>query len=101
MQIGFALANLLRLRIAIARRPALDDVRNIDVCSALEPDRCQHVVEQFTGLPDKRVAEPVFIRARTFADEQPFGTFVADAKHGLVTALVQWACGTSAHTRLE
>ena len=60
--------DFVRLRIAVARRPALDHVRDVDV-AALEADRLDDLRQQLTGAADERLALQVFVRAGRFADE--------------------------------
>ena len=96
-QVRRALPYLLRLRVAIARRAAFQDVGDIHVLAALQADRGEHVVEQPPGLPDEGLAQPVFLGAGRLADQQPVGVLIADAQHGLLAGLVEAACSAGRH----
>ncbi len=79
------------LGIAVARRPALDDVRDVDV-GALEADRLDDLRQQLPGASDERLALEVLVGARRLADEHELRVRVADAEHDLPPAkLVQLA----------
>ncbi len=52
--------DLERLGIAVARRPALDDVGDVDV-APVEPGRFEQRGEQASGRPDERLALPVLV----------------------------------------
>ncbi|MNC84976.1 hypothetical protein D3C83_05460 [compost metagenome] len=97
VEIRLARQRLRLLGIAVAGRPAFDDVGNVHVLSALQPDRRQHAVEQLAGLAHERLALRVLVRAGTLAHEQPVGVLVADAEHGLVALRVQRAIGAARH----
>ena len=73
-----------RLGRAVAGRPALEDVGDVDVLAALHSERRQHVVEELPGLSDEGLALRVLLGARRLADEQPFGADVAHAGHRLL-----------------
>ena len=92
-----ALRHLVGLGIAVARRPALEHVGDVDVLAALESDRGEHVVEQLPRLADERVAEPVLLCARRLADQHPLRVLIAHAEYGLRARLVQAARGASGH----
>ena len=67
-----ACLDFLDARSAIARRPALADVRDEKI-GARKSGVCQHVVEEFSGIADKRPAAFVFLPPRRFADDQVLG----------------------------
>src|SRR5205809_7442792 len=50
-QVRRALADLEGLRIAVARRTALEHVADVDALAARDSERGEHVVEQAPGLP--------------------------------------------------
>ena len=75
--------DLVGLRIAVARRPALEHVGDVDLV-ALEAHRLDHLRQQLAGAPDERDALHVFIRARRFADEHQVRRRVADAEDDLL-----------------
>ena len=61
--------DLVRLGIAIFRRPAFDDIGDIDVL-ALEPHAFgDDIGEQLAGPADERLALQIFVTPRPFADE--------------------------------
>src|SRR5205085_12552751 len=96
-----ALRHLLGFRIAVAGGAAFEHVGDVDVLAALETDRGEYVIEELARLADERLAEPIFFRAGRFADQHPYGFLVADAEHGLRSALVQAARGARGHRLLE
>ncbi len=70
---------------AIARRPALHDVGDVDLL-ALEAHGGDHVVEQLSGAPDERQALLVFVSARPFADEHQLGVRISGAEDDLLAS---------------
>ncbi len=80
--------DLVRLRVAILRRPALDDVGDVDLL-ALETDRADHLVELLPGAADERLALRVLVGARPLADEHQVGVRIADTEHDALAGLVQ------------
>ena len=91
---GFA---LVAFRRAIARRTALNDVRDVDLFAA-QAHGLDHVVEQLPGAAHERLALLIFVRARRFADEHQVGLRIADSENNLLAALlVQSAAGAVAN----
>ena len=78
-----AAGDLERLRIAVARRPALEHVGDIDLPPAFQIQGPQHVVEEAAGLADERLAALVFLGSRGLTDEQPDGALRPHAKDRL------------------
>src|SRR5262245_33028526 len=74
--------DLVLLGVAVLRRTALDDVRNVDVV-APEPDRLDDLRQQLAGAADERLALDVFVAARRLADEHQVGVRIADTEHDL------------------
>ena len=60
--------HLVGLRVAVARRPALDDVGDVDLV-ARQADRLDDPGQQLPGAADERLALPVLVLARRLADE--------------------------------
>ena len=60
--------DLVGLRIAVARRPTLQHVRDVDV-GAGEPDVAEQPFEQLAGCADERHALLILVEAGRFADE--------------------------------
>ena len=89
-QVRDAGAHFLRLRIAVVRRPRLEDVRDEHLL-ALQADRLEHRVEQLPGAADERLALAVLVGAGRLADHHPLRVAVADAEHALRPRLVQRA----------
>ena len=84
------------LRRAVPRRPALDDVRDVDFF-APQAHGFDHVVEQLSGAADERFALLVFVGARRFADEHQLGMRIAHAEDNLLAPLLgQAAAGAVA-----
>ena len=63
--------HLLRLRVAIAGRAALEHVGDEDVARAARPMAQQHGIEQLAGALRRRVRPAVLLRAGRLADHQP------------------------------
>src|SRR5262245_10824242 len=82
---GLAGRDFVRLRIAVARRTALDHVRDVDV-GAREADGLDDLRQQLAGAPDERLALLVFIGTRRLADEHELGARIADAEDDLLAA---------------
>ena len=68
------------LRVAVAGRPAFEDVRDEHV-RARQPDLAEQRVQQAAGLADERQALLVLVGARRLADEHQVGVGVARAEH--------------------
>src|SRR5205809_6833687 len=77
-QVRRALADLEGLRIAVARRTALEHVADVDVLAAREAARGEHVVEQAPGLPYEGLDPRVRFGARRLAHPPPVRLLVAD-----------------------
>jgi hypothetical protein len=88
------------LRIAIARRPALQDIRNVHDLP-LQSDCPQHFIQQLSGLADERFTPPVLFSTRRFADDQEIRVRLACAENSLCSALVQVTAGTRCHRLLQ
>src|SRR5262245_17060317 len=61
-------SHFVRFRIPIIRRPALQDIANVDVF-AFEIDGLDDLGQQLSGPPDKRQALLVFVETRRFTDK--------------------------------
>src|SRR5215813_12788584 len=95
--------DLVRGRVAVPPRAALEHVGDVDV-GALEPDPGEQLVGQLSGLPDERVTLFVLVAARRLADEHQVGGLVADAEDDLRAALREAALPAArnlARERLE
>ena len=66
--------------IAVARRPALQHVGDVDVV-ALQPRVREQLVEQLSRGADERLALQVLVLARRLADEHHASVRVAHAEH--------------------
>src|SRR5690606_13545145 len=60
--------DLGRERVAVVRRAALEDVRDVDLV-ALEVDRFEDLVEELPRAPDERLAEAVLVGPRRLTDD--------------------------------
>src|SRR6185312_7641547 len=78
---------LVTLRSPIARRPALDDVRDINIF-APQAHRLDHIVEQLAGTAHEGLALLVFVSARRFADEHQLRPRIAHAENNLFPSLL-------------
>ena len=81
-EVRLAGLDLLRLGIAVAGRPALEHVRDVDVGPG-HPDPVQEPLEQLAGLADERYALLVLVEAGRLADEHQLGVGVAGAEDDL------------------
>src|SRR3982751_949824 len=94
---------LSRSRVAVAGRPALQDVRDVDV-GARHADTFEQLLEELPGLADERDAELVLVESRRLADEHQVGARVARAEDDLCPALRESAAraaGDGRRVRLE
>jgi len=73
--------NFVWFGIAIAGRPALDDISDEDIGPNLA-DRLQHFIEKFAGRPDERMAGLIFFLTGPFADEEDVAGGIAVAGNG-------------------
>ncbi len=89
-QVRLALADLGRLRVAVARGAALQDVGDEDVV-AREADALEHLAEELPGGPDERDALEVLVVAGRLADEHHVGVGVAVAHDDLGAPLAERA----------
>ncbi len=80
--------DLVRLRVAVAGRAALQDVRHIDLV-ALEADPGEQLVEELPRLADERLALLILVVAGRLADEHQVGVRITDAEDDLRPALGQ------------
>ena len=85
-EVRLARLDLVRLRIAVAGRPAFQDIRHEHVV-ARDPDPGQELVEQLPRLADERDALLVLVEAGSLADEHQVGVRVARAEHDLRPSL--------------
>ena len=51
----------------------------------------QHLIEQGSGAPDKRLATAILFRARRLANQHPISIGIANAKHGLCSTFRKFA----------
>src|SRR5688500_4514287 len=79
-----ALLHFVRLWIAVARRPALDDVGDVDVF-APQIDGLDDFRQELSGAADERLPLDVFIRAGRFADEHQVRVGISDTEHHLLS----------------
>ena len=83
LQVRAARLDLVRRRVAVVGRPALDDVGDV----ALGPGQADllphEAVEQLARAADERLAGQVLLAARALAHEEQVGRGVADAEDDL------------------
>ena len=89
-EVRLAGGDLVRLRVAVPGRAALEDVRDEDV-GASQPDSREQLVEQLPRLPDERDALLVLVEARRLADEHEVGVRAARAEDDLRATLREGA----------
>jgi hypothetical protein len=90
VEVGLAGVDLVWLRVAVARRPAEQDVRDEDV-RAPEADLLQELVQQLPGTADEREALKVLVHAGGLTDEHQVGVGVPGAEHHRRPALMERA----------
>src|SRR6266404_2013412 len=96
LEIGRAGGDLVGLRIAIVRGPALDDVRDEDLVPS-PAERGEELDEQVAGPPDERTALAVLVLARSLPDEDDLRVGVALTWHGPRPCLVEPAAGAGSN----
>ncbi len=84
--------NLLGLRVAVARRAAFDDIRDIDLIP-LHLDRGQQLLQEAARRADKRPALLVLVKTRPLSDKHQFGVRRSLAGHRKFARGVQFAIG--------
>ena len=77
-----AVLDLPRQRVAVAGRPAAQDVGDEDI-GAREPDLSEQLVEQLAGGAHERDSLLVLLRARRLPDEHEVGVGVAGSEDDL------------------
>src|SRR5262249_2573804 len=87
--------------VAVPRRPALDDVADVDVLAAKPHALGDDLREQLSRAPDERLALRVLVRARPFADEDESRLRIADAEDEMAATRRQLAPLTVADVRAE
>ncbi len=80
--------NLLRLRVAIVRRPAFDGVHDIDLI-AIQTEGGEHAIQKLSGASDKGQSLAVLLLAGRLADEHEIRMRVAAAEHDMGAAVGQ------------
>ena len=95
-----AVGRLHRQRRTIVRRPAAEDVHDVNVLAAKLHAFGDDVGKQLTRPADKRFALPIFVRARGLADKDQVGMRIADAENRLRAIFDQYRAALQAATRL-
>ena len=90
LKIAGARRNLRRLRIAVFRRAALDDVCYVNL-RALQAAGSEQLIQKFSGRTHKRPALLVFVAARSFANQHHRRRRRPFARHGKFARLRQRA----------
>ncbi len=85
---GFHLGGLW---VAILRRPALDDIADVDLGARDAQALFDHVGEKFTGLAHEGQASKIFLLARTFPYEEQVGVRISVSKDDLSPAFAEAA----------
>ena len=98
-EVRLAGLDLVRLRVAVARRAALQDVRDVDVAARVRPIPSSRLLEQLARLADERDALLVLVEAGRLADEHQVGVRVARAEDDLGAALGERGSACSAAAR--
>ena len=85
-QIRRAGLNLLGARVAVSRRAAFQDVRDVDVLAS-QPGQTQKLVEVLPRRAHERLPLRIFVTPRRLADEQHARMGVSHAEHRLRAAV--------------
>ena len=96
LQVRQAGSDLVRLRVAVARRPALDDVRDEDLL-APPAERREQLYEQLARATHERPTLLVLGLAGAFADEQDLRVRAALAGHGPGSRFCEAAARANPH----
>src|ERR1700730_3439722 len=88
--------DLVRFRIAVFGRPALDNIANIDLLTRESHATFDYIREQLTRSTDERLAAGIFIGAGSFADKHKLGVGVAYAEDQVRAKRGELATGTVA-----
>ena len=100
IEIGAAGLELVRLRIAVVGRSALDDVGDIDLLPR-QIDRLQQLIQKLASGAHKGQALLVFVKAGGLADEQDLGLGRPAAGHRMGASAGQPARLAGAHLCAE
>src|SRR4051794_8830944 len=100
VEVRLAGRDLLGQGVAVARRPAADDVRYEDV-GALDADLLEQLVEQVPGPPDEREPLLVLAGARRLADEHHVRVGIAGAEDELRPDVLQRTSVRVAHFAID
>ena len=88
-----ALCYLIRLRIAVIGRAALQNIADKNIAS-LEPHRIDNLLKQLASPADKRSPLGVLVAPRRFAHENQLCIRIAFSRHGVRPGLTQPALTT-------
>ncbi len=97
-QKGFAGGDLLRLRIPVPGRAALQDVADVDLLP-FQPHRVDDLRQQLPGAADERPSLRVLIRARRLADKDQFRMGIPLAEDETVTETAEGTAPAVAELR--
>jgi hypothetical protein len=96
LQVCRACLDFLRTRISVGRRPALQNIRDIDI-AARQANRSQHLIQQQTRFADERFSDAIFVRAGRLANDHPVRSSIANAENGLSAGLMEWTLSALRH----
>src|SRR5206468_2188542 len=97
---ALARRDLVGDRVAIPRRPRLEDVGDVDV-RARQTDAGEQRIEQLSRLADERDALLVLVEPRGLADEEEICIRAADAEDGPRSCRMQGTARAAGDLRLE
>jgi hypothetical protein len=78
-----------RKRISIVRRPALENVGDVDLASLQQQHVAEHAIEHLPHLADKRLALSILVVAGGFSNDQQICRRVTHSEHDVVPAARQ------------
>ena len=96
-----ARGDLVGLRVAVPRRPALDDVADVDGLLPREVDRLEQEVEEPSGTAHERQSRPVLVRAGRLPDHHHLRLRVAVREDHLAAGLRKPAARAGGRDLLE
>src|SRR4029078_13208894 len=93
-EVSLAGLNLLRHRIAVAGKPAFQDIRDVDLVPA-QADPRKQLLEPLSGGADERNSLLVLVKPWCLTDEHELGIRIAGAEDDLRAACRERAPGAA------
>ena len=93
--------DLFRMWVAIVRRPAFHDVRDVALGASQSNFLFDQSIKQLAGTPDERLALEVFISPRSLADEHQSRARRPGGENDVRASVGEWARDTGLRGSLE